>query len=56
MTNKIIHWIAAFVLFGIPLILATHAPVLDLTVGGVLNAVYLWVSQKVNPTVSAAKV
>lgn len=52
MKNKIIHWIAAVVLFGIPVILSTHSPILDLTVGGLLNGLYLWLSHLVNPTVT----
>lgn len=50
--NKIIHWVAAVVLFGIPLIISSHSPILDLTIGGVLNAVYLAVSHHINPTAS----
>lgn len=48
--NKIIHLLASVVLFGIPLILASHSPALDVTLGGVLNAIYLFISQKINPT------
>lgn len=53
--NKAIHWLASIILFGIPILLATHSPFLDVSVGAILNAIYLYVSQKVNPTVSAPK-
>lgn len=54
MLNKIIHAIAAVVLFGIPIILSTHNGVLDLTIGGILNAVYLALSQYIKPTASVS--
>lgn len=50
MFNKIIHAVAAIVLFGIPIVLSSHNGYLDLTVGGILNAVYLAVSQWIKPT------
>lgn len=50
MNNKIIHWLAAVAFFGIPVLLSSHAGFLQLTIGGVLNAAYLWVSQVVKPT------
>lgn len=54
MTNKIFHAIAAVILFAIPVIFASHNGILDLTIGGLLNAIYLAVSQYVNPTVPTA--
>ncbi len=48
--NKIGHWVASLVFFGIPFITATHSPVLDVTVGAILNGFYLLVSHYVNPT------
>lgn len=56
MTNKIVHWVFAILAFGIPVLISTHSPVLDITVSGILNAIYLYVSQKLNPTVSASRV
>lgn len=56
MTNKIIHWLASIVLFGIPMILASHSTILDLTVGGLLNAIYLAVSQLVKPTAPTSSI
>lgn len=51
--NKIIHWTAAILFFGVPIVTMTHSPLLDLTVGAILNAVYLWASHVINPTVNA---
>jgi len=48
--NKIIHWVVSLVLFGVPLIVATHSPLLDITIGAILNGIYLWASHKANPT------
>lgn len=56
MNNKVIHLIASVVLFGIPMILASHSTFLDLTVGGLLNAIYLAVSQIVKPTVPVSSI
>lgn len=50
MSNKILHATAAVILFAIPVIFASHNGILDLTIGGVLNAIYLAISQYVNPT------
>lgn len=50
MQNKIIHGIAAFVIFAIPVLLSTHAGWTQLTLGGLGNLVYLWASQLLNPT------
>lgn len=50
MNNKIVHAVMAFVLFAIPVVQATHAGFLQITIGGLLNAAYLWASQIVNPT------
>lgn len=38
--KSILHAVAAVVLFSIPVILASHSPILDLTVGGILNLGY----------------
>lgn len=54
MSNKIIHWIASIILFGVPIILSSHTAYLDVTVGGILNAVYLAISQWAKPTVPLA--
>lgn len=35
------HGIVSAALFAIPLVLASHAQFLDLTIGGLLNAAYL---------------
>jgi hypothetical protein len=48
--NKIIHLIVSVICFAIPLVLTIHGTWQDITVGAVLNAIYLYVSQKVNPT------
>lgn len=53
MTNKVFHAVAAIILFAIPVILSSHNGALDLTIGGVLNALYLAASQYVNPTAPA---
>ncbi len=50
MANKIIHCVASILLFGIPVIVSSHSPTLDLTLGGVLNALYLALSQYIRPT------
>ena len=50
MKNKIYHAVLAVVLFAIPMILVGNFSWLNLTVGGVLNAIYLYVSQLANPT------
>lgn len=55
MLNKTLHWIAALVLIGIPFIMNTHAPFLDFTLGGILNGIYLILSQFVNPTAPVTK-
>lgn len=49
--NKVIHWIAGLVFFGIPLLTMTHSPILDLTIGALLNGIYLWASHILKPTV-----
>lgn len=49
--NKIIHFIASLLFFGIPFMTMTQSPSLDLTIGAILNAIYLWASHLVNPTV-----
>lgn len=51
MTNKIVHWVASIILFGVPVLIASHSPFLDISIGAILNALYLWVSHTVNPTV-----
>lgn len=48
--NKIIHFVASLLFFGVPIVTMTHSPILDLTIGAVLNAVYLWASHVVKPT------
>jgi hypothetical protein len=53
MQNKFIHSVVAVLLFAIPVILQSHSGVLDLTVGGLLNAIYLYISQLYKPTVAA---
>jgi hypothetical protein len=50
MYNKIVHAVMAVILFAIPVVLSSHSGVLDLTVGGILNAMYLYVSQIAYPT------
>jgi len=50
MLNKIIHALAAVILFTIPVIISSHSASLDLTVGGILNLIYLSVSQFLYPT------
>lgn len=56
MKNKIIHVVAAFVLFAVPAIVNSHAAFQDITIGSILNAVYLYCSQIVNPTAPTYKV
>jgi hypothetical protein len=55
MYNKFIHFIAAIVLFAIPVILGSHAGFLDITIGSILNGIYLYFSQITNPTASVKK-
>jgi hypothetical protein len=50
MKNKIIHAIAAFILFVAPFALSIHGTWQDLTLGGILNLLYLTASQYLNPT------
>lgn len=50
MNNKIFHLAASLVVFAIPLVVGIHAGWLDLTIGGVLNAIYLAASQYLKPT------
>ena len=38
--SSIAHGVAVTVMFAVPLILASHSPVLDMTVGGALTALY----------------
>jgi hypothetical protein len=38
--RSLVHGAVSVVLFAIPLALASHSPMLDLTLGGVLNMVY----------------
>jgi hypothetical protein len=40
--KPIVHGIVSIVLFAIPLALASNVPILDLTVGGILNTLYHW--------------
>lgn len=49
MNNKAVHWIAAIVFYGVPLIVGAHIGT-DITVGTILNALYLWASHIVIPT------
>ena len=53
MLNKVYHLIASVVCFGIPLALSIHGTWQDLTLGGILNAIYLLASHYLNPTTSA---
>lgn len=46
MNNKVIHWCASIVAFAIPMVLASHSAFLDLTIGGLLNAIYLAVAHQ----------
>lgn len=39
--SKVIHWAASVIFFVTPFIIASHSPSLDLTIGALLNAVYL---------------
>lgn len=48
--NKIIHWVVAFIVFAVPLILMSHSPYLDISIGAILNGLYLWASHYINPT------
>lgn len=50
MSNKFVHAVVSVILFSIPVALASHSGLLDVTIGGILNAIYLYLSQKVNPT------
>ena len=50
LNNKIIHWVAFIVCMAIPVVLQVHGSWQDITIGAVLNAIYLWASQKLNPT------
>jgi hypothetical protein len=42
LSKGILHGIVGAALFAIPLILASHSPLLDLTLGCALNAAYQW--------------
>ena len=53
MLRKIIHAVIAFVLFLIPLLLNSKAQFLDVSIGAILNLIYLSLSQWVSPTTSA---
>lgn len=47
----IFHAIVMALLFAIPVLLAWHPAFLDYTVGGLLNAFYLWlISTKASPS------
>lgn len=54
--NKVIHFVASILAFGIPFISMTHSPILDITIGAIINGVYLWASSQVNPTVPVSKI
>jgi len=49
MKNKVFHWVAAVIFFGVPFIVS-HSAVDTITVGAILHGLYLWASQYVNPT------
>ena len=53
--NKIIHLVASVVCFAIPLLLQLHSGVENITLGMLLNAIYLFASQQLNPTQPVAK-
>lgn len=38
--KSVIHGVTSVLLFGLPIILMSNAPWLNLTIGGVLNAMY----------------
>jgi hypothetical protein len=41
-----VKWIASAICFAIPLVLSLHGAYLDLTVGAILNAIYLYAETK----------
>jgi len=53
--NKIMHLVASVVCFAIPIMLSMHSGVETITVGAILNAVYLYCSQLLNPTQPVSK-
>lgn len=42
--NSVVHAVVGVAVFGLPLVIASHSPFLDLTLGGVLSLLYHWVS------------
>lgn len=46
--KSVLHGVVSVLLFAIPLALASHSPLLDLSVGGLLNAVYHFLVSKEN--------
>lgn len=50
MQNKFVHAVVAVIIFSIPVLLQVHSGVWDMTIGGVLNAIYLYLSQLIKPT------
>ena len=53
--NKIVHWIAIGLLFSIALLIKGNFSWETITIGQVLSAIYLYISQIVNPTASVKK-
>jgi hypothetical protein len=45
-TNNLVHWIASAVCFIIPVVLSFHGAYLDITIGAILNAIYLFAESK----------
>lgn len=53
MIRKIIHAVVALVLFAIPVVLQIKGGWQDITIGGLLNLIYLALSQIYSPTAKA---
>ena len=47
--NNILHWVAVVACFSIPVILQIHGQWQDITLGGALSAVYLYLSRFLPP-------